>query len=189
MLLRRFALTLGFAGALIAQTGLAPWFTKDNQLVLPSNYREWVFLSSGLGMTYNPEVNRERKPTFDNVFVNPAAYRSFIETGKWPDQTMFVLEIRSSVSKASIDHAGQSQGDLVSIEAEVKDNARFGGWAFYAFGTANTAKMIPKTAACYTCHPEKGAVDNTFVQFYPTLLKVAREKGTLNPAYTATENR
>jgi hypothetical protein len=45
--------------------------------------------------------------------------------------------------------------------------------------------MFPTSATCYTCHPTKGAVDNTFVQFYPTLLPIAKQKGTLNPAYVA----
>ena len=63
-----------------------PEYTKDNQLILPSHYREWIFLSSGLGMTYGPvaEANRDMGPMFDNVFVTPAAYHSFLETGKWP---------------------------------------------------------------------------------------------------------
>ncbi|MBV8820542.1 MAG: hypothetical protein JO022_19435, partial [Acidobacteriaceae bacterium] len=29
----------------------APQFTSEGQLVLPKDYREWVYLSSGLGMT------------------------------------------------------------------------------------------------------------------------------------------
>jgi hypothetical protein len=169
--------------------GPTPVYTKDNELVLPANYREWIFLSSGLGMTYGPaaEANRERGPMFDNVFVAPSAYRSFLETGKWPDKTMFVLEIRESVSKGSINNGGHYQSEPIAVEMEVKDNARFpgNGWAFFGFGKANTAKMIPTTASCYTCHPSKGAVDNTFVQFYPTLLPVAKAKGTLNPAYLA----
>lgn len=164
-------------------------FTADDKLVLPAHYREWVFLSSGLGMTYGPaaDANRERGPMFDNVFVNPAAYESFLQNGRWPDQTMFVLEIRSSVSKGSINNGGHFQNEMVAIEAEVKDTTRYpgGGWAFYAFGKGATAKQIPRTAACYSCHSEKGAVDNTFVQFYPTLLPVAKAKGTLSPAYLA----
>src|SRR6202051_1431047 len=81
-----------------------PEYTKDNQLVFPSHYREWIFLSSGLGMIYGPvaEANRDRPPPLDNVFVTPAVYHSFLETGKWPEKTMFVLEVRSSVSKGSI---------------------------------------------------------------------------------------
>ena len=39
------------------------------------------------------------------------------------------------------------------------------------------------TATCYACHSTNGAVENTFVQFYPTLLEVATRKGTLRESY------
>jgi len=164
-------------------TDEGPQFTADGQLIRPKNYREWIYLSSGLGMTYGPAADaaRDNNPTFDNVFVNPAAYRSFLETGKWPDKTIFVLEVRASESKGSINNGGHYQSGMVTIEAEVKDEKRFPGkWAFFAPGkTGSEAKMIPLSASCYSCHSEHGAVDNTFVQFYPTLLEVAKSKGTL----------
>jgi len=60
----------------------------------------------------------------------------------------------------------------------VKDNAR-GGWAFYGFPNGGTTgKIFEKTATCYSCHEQNGAVDTTFVQFYPTLVDVATKKGT-----------
>jgi hypothetical protein len=43
--------------------------------------------------------------------------------------------------------------------------------------------MVPTTAECYSCHEQHAAVDNTFVQFYPTLLPIAESKGTLSAAY------
>jgi hypothetical protein len=43
--------------------------------------------------------------------------------------------------------------------------------------------MIPTTATCYSCHSEHAAVDTTFVQFYPTLLPIAKSKGTLAEGY------
>jgi len=49
------------------------------------------------------------------------------------------------------------------------------------------ATMIPRTANCYSCHQANGAVDTTFVQFYPTLLSVARTKKTLNDHYLTEE--
>ena len=144
---------------------------------------------SGLGMTYGPvaEANRDMGPMFDNVFVTPAAYHSFLETGKWPEKTMFVLEVRGAVEKGSINNGGHYQGEIHGVEVEVKDTSRFpgNGWAFFGFGQSKQAKMIPASGSCYTCHPTKGAVDNTFVQFYPTLLPIAKQKGTLNPAYVA----
>jgi len=161
-----------------------PQFTADGQLSRPNDYREWIYLSSGLGMVYGPaaEGASDAAPRFDNVFVNPAAYKAFMATGKWPDKTIFVLEVRASGSKASINNGGRFQSSLVAIEAEVKDEKRFPGkWAFFGFGmSASPARMLPTTAQCYSCHSTNGAVDNTFVQFYPTLLEIARSKGTLN---------
>jgi len=178
-----------FGFTLFAQTASksnGPVFTADNQLMKPSNYREWVWLSSGLGMTYGPreQANGPAEPRFDNVFVTPEAYRAFMKTGKWPNKTMFVLELRSSQSHGSINKDGHFQGDLVGIEAEVKDEGRFPEkWGFFPFrGSEQTAKPAPPaTTECLSCHSKNGAVDNTFVQFYPTLLEVARQKGTLKP--------
>jgi hypothetical protein len=44
----------------------------------------------------------------------------------------------------------------------------------------------PPTASCYACHREHTAVENTFVQFYPTLLDVARRFGTVKSTYDPT---
>ena len=69
-------------------------------------------------------------------------------------------------------------------EVHIKDEARFPGkWAFFGFDDGNTGKMIPTTADCYSCHAAHGAVDATFVQFDPTLLPIAKNKGTLSAGY------
>ena len=160
-----------------------PRFLADNELARPENYREWIYLSSGIGMSYNPSANPAGNPNppFDNVFVTPSAYRSFLQTGTWPEGTLFVLELRGSASEGSINRGGRFQQQLLGVEVEVKDSKRFPGkWAFYEFGrSAASAKPLPTTAGCYSCHAQNGAVDNTFVQFYPTLVDVARQKGTL----------
>lgn len=150
-------------------------FTGDGRLERPADYREWVWLSSGLGMTYGPNANGD--PAFDNVFVNPSAYRAFLKTGTWPDGTLLILEIRNSRSQGSINRSGHFQGDVRALEAQVKQN---GTWTFYDFpARGGAASAIPRTAGCYSCHATNGATDNTFVQFYPTLLEVAKAKGTL----------
>ena len=170
-----------------APAGLAerpgPQFTEDGQLMAPKDYREWIFLSSGLGMTYGPlsaAGATTENPRFENVFVNLPAYRAFLKTGSWPEHTIFVLEIRSSVSKQSINKDGRVQTDIAGMEAEVKDSKRFPGkWAFFDLSRqVATAKPIAATASCYSCHGQNGAVDNTFVQFYPTLIPTARRVGT-----------
>ena len=186
--MKRWIVTGGLILAAMALSGAdsidpdGPQFTAGGQLLRPRNYREWVFLTSGLGMTYGtPSPNPQTNLRFDNVFVTRTAYRSFLQSGQWPDQTMFVLEVRSSESNGSINKGGHYQSGLLAVEAEVKDEKRFPGkWGFFGFEPgAAQAKQIPTTASCYNCHSTNGAVDNTFVQFYPTLLDVARAKRTV----------
>jgi hypothetical protein len=68
---------------------------------------------------------------------------------------------------------------MVSVEVEVKDESRFPEkWAFFGFSaTAKTGKLFARDK-CLSCHSRHGAVDNTFVQFYPTLIDTAKAKGT-----------
>lgn len=159
-------------------------FTGSGQIALPQDYREWVYLSSGLGMTYGPaaSANSEHQ-NFDNVFVTRRAYQSFQQTGIWPDKTMFILEVRSSRTNGSINRGGHYQGEIMAIEGEMKDETNAQGkWTFFSFDLDKAAGTpFPRTAACYSCHSQHGAVDNTFVQFYPTLLPIALKKGTVKP--------
>jgi hypothetical protein len=168
-----------------ASSGTSPEYTSDAQLKLPENYRQWVYLTSGFDMSYNKAaMTGMDHHMFDNVFVNPASYKAFAKTGTWPDKTMLVLEVRGAEGRGSINQKGNYQGDIMGLEVHVKDEARFPGkWAFFGFDDSKTAKMTPTTADCYTCHSAHGAVDTTFVQFYPTLLPVAKSKGTLSAAY------
>jgi hypothetical protein len=170
--------------------GNAPGYDGSGKLIAPANYRDWVWLSSGLGMSYNDgvagAVEKVRPPNFTNVFVNPAAYRAFQQTGTWPDQTILVLEIRNAETTGSINKGGHYQGAVRAIEVEVKDEKKFPGkWAFFSVKPGeDRGTQFPGTAECYACHAANGAVDNTFVQFYPTLAEVARRKGTFRETPT-----
>jgi hypothetical protein len=175
-------------------------FAASGAVVRPQDYREWVYLTSGLGMSYAPEAQaaaaaaaaagQARPPVFDNVFVNRQSYRAFLQSGRWPDGTMFILELRRGERHVSIDTGGQTQGAVLGIEAAVKDTTRYaatGGWAYLGFGGSNglaeSAAPNPPTASCYSCHHDNTAVENTFVQFYPTLFEVAQRMGTVKPTY------
>lgn len=194
----RLALVIGAAIALpfaacadgaAATSAHAPSYTADGKLIPPTDYREWVFLSAGVDMSYNEKAQASTEPVFDNVFVNPEAYRVFLQTGTWPDQTQFALEVRSSASKGSINHRGHYQtGTVLGLEMHVKDSTRFeGGWAFFDVDGNRPASRIPVDQSCYACHQAHGAVDTTFVQFYPVLLPIARDHQTLSAAYVADE--
>ena len=124
------------------------------------------------------QTDGQGNPNFDNVFVNPTAYKSFLKTGAWPDKTVLVLEVRRSDSHVSINNGGRVQTEVAAVEVHVKDAKLPGGWGFYGFGKGDTAKLIPTTTNCYSCHEQHGSVDTTFVQFYPTLIDIAKQKGT-----------
>ena len=177
------------AAAACAQAGAAapqrPEYTSDGQMKMPENYREWIYLSSGFDMNYNPGLQMPGHHMFDSVFVEPSAYKAFLETGTWPDKTMLALEVRMAEGKGSINKQGNYQGtDRMGFEVHVKDTARFaGGWAFFGFDDKKVATMVPVEANCYKCHAAHAAVDTTFVQFYPTLLPIAKSKGTLSAVY------
>ncbi|HEX5209365.1 MAG TPA: cytochrome P460 family protein [Steroidobacteraceae bacterium] len=161
-------------------------FTSDGQLKAPADYREWIFLTSGLDMSYRKTSGADHS-MFDNVFVNPQAYQAFVRTGTWPEGTEFAKEGRAASERGSINKSGKFQsGDTMGVEVHIKDSKRFAdGWGFFFFDSVRSGptQAIPAAAPCYTCHRQNGAVDSTFVQFYPTLLSIATQKHTLSPTY------
>jgi hypothetical protein len=162
----------------------APQYDAAGRLVFPADYRDWMFLSSSLDMSYVEDQPPPGAHLFNNVFVPREAYLSFLKNGVWPDKTILLTEHRLGATNLSILKHGEIQTNIVAFEAHVKD-ARFkGNWAFFGFGVGQTtAGEIPHNTDCYSCHAQHAAADTTFVQFYPTLLPVATALKTLNPSY------
>jgi hypothetical protein len=180
------AVTIALAAGDRKATG-TPEYTTDGKLRVPADYREWIFLTSSLDMNYSTGSGMDHS-MFDNVFVPQGPYTSFLQTGKWPDGTVLLKENRVASSKGSINKSGQFQiTSTMGLEVHVKDSKRFPetGWGFFIFPDAHSvpAVVIPSSASCYSCHKDHGAVDTTFVQFYPTLIDVAKQKKTLSPTY------
>jgi hypothetical protein len=164
----------------------------DATLKRPRELRELVFLSSGYGMAYGPAAaaaNKAGGPSpFTNVFVTPDSYRRFMQTGKWPEGTTFFLEVRQGVGHPAADVKGAFQGTVIGLAAEQKDSSRYpdGGFAFFDFGhdgTKESALPLPRSAPCYACHRQHGAVEWTFTQFYPEQFAVAQRMGTVRKDY------
>jgi hypothetical protein len=134
-------------------------------------------------MTYGAP-NSNAKPRFDNVFVNPEAWREFKKTGQWPNGATFILEIRHSATEGSINKGGHYQTGVSVVEASQKKN---GVWSYYDFGQPTVgvqkAAPLPRDARCYSCHGANTAVEWTFVQFYPAAMEIAKAKGTLREGF------
>jgi Cytochrome P460 len=162
-----------------------PQYAGDNQLLRPADYREWIFLSSGLGMSYSAQAGHEM---FTNVFVPQWAYQEFLKSGKWPEKTMFVVEDRGATSKGSINKVGHYQTDSMGIGVEVKDASHFPDkWAYFNFDEDTKSANANPKAACWQCHEDHAAVEHSFVQFYPTLRPVAKKFGTYREAAEKVE--
>jgi len=172
----------------VVATPGAPRYDDAGRMIFPADYRDWVFLSSGLNMSYTADPAMAGRDMFGNTFTPASAYAAFKKTGVWPDKTVIILENRGGATKGSINKRGQFQTtDYMGAEAHVKDAARFkGGWGFFAFDKSGApAAEIPHSANCYSCHEQHAAADTTFVQFYPTLLPIATRLGTLSKSYMA----
>jgi hypothetical protein len=154
----------------------APAYTASGELIPPSDFRDWVFLTSSLDLNYDP--GEAKTHVFDNVFVDPASWAAFKKSGEWPDGTVFVRENRVGGAEASIAKAGQFQTErTIGLELHVRDDRRFqGGWGFFATNGA-PAKLIPYQASCYSCHEQHGATQSVFTQFYPTAKPIAQKAG------------
>ena len=151
LLLMAFGVVVALTWRVGAQPPSAdgPQYTDGTHLKRPDGYREWIFLGAGLGMTYDsaPGIQSDAPQAFTNVFVNPSSYRSFMQTGLWPDRTIFVLEARRSSRESSINKAGRFQADLLGLEAEVKDSRFPSGWAYFNLGQDETAAPLDAEAA------------------------------------------
>jgi hypothetical protein len=156
-------------------------FSADGKLQRPVSYRNWRFVSAGLGMSYGPAAQAAAltgHEMFDNVFVQPQAYDAFLRDRVWPEGTMFVLELRGTETQRAPNNRGYFQSTLHGVEVSVKDSSRFKGrWAYFDFGTDASSASPQAESGCFACHQKHAAVDMTFVQFYPTLQGVRRLEG------------
>ena len=100
-------------------------YTADGKMEFPADYRTWIYLSTGMDMSYVEGSGDPNTHTFDSVFVNREAYDIFQKTGTWPDKTVMVLEARLASQNGSINKRGHFQTIRVANEVHVKDVARF----------------------------------------------------------------
>ena len=161
-----------------AASRVMPQYDKDKNLLLPSNYRQWVLAGSSLGLSY-AEGGGQGMQMFNTTLIEPTAYTHFVETGEFRDGTMLVLLLQGQGTNALPARRGQFATDVHGVEMAVKDSSRVPeGWAYYNFGGSMmgglraSATPQPKTG-CYSCHVEHAKRDNVFMQFYQMLSEAA----------------
>lgn len=180
------------AGVLVAVLAVVPWrgvgravagppedqlphFTTDGALLPPVGWEAWVMVGASTGLSYAeapPPAAGAAPGMFHNVYMQPWAYREFIKTGTFPEQTLFVLSFYEPSRKSTPARGGFYEGDRqAGYEVHLKKKGiDQTGWAFFGFAGGTVAgQKLPGTAPCYSCHAKEAAHDNVFTQFYPPL--------------------
>src|ERR1700757_4618732 len=78
--------------ALVRQRYL-PEYTKDGDLVLPKNWRTWVYVGSPLTLNVL-NGGKANFPEYHNVYIEPGSYDIYKKTGTFPDGTIFFKELQ-----------------------------------------------------------------------------------------------
>ena len=165
-----------------------PQYTKSGDLILPKNYRDWIFVGSPL--TPNALNNgRANFPEYHNVYIEPCAYEAYKKTGIFPNGTVFYKELQLTLPAQNPDGSrtepsgrGFFPGKLNGADVTVKDTKRFaatGGWGYFNFHhylpLAPTATVKSKME-CGFCHIAGAKRDEVWTQFYQALDEVPLPK-------------
>ncbi len=174
------ALSPGMSGIAFAE----PFTFKNGELERPVGYREWVYV----GTPVTPNDMNDGKAAFPehhNVYIDPASWAHWKQTGEFREGTILMKELVSVGSKSAVSGNGYFQGEFIGLEAVIKSKALFpdepGNWAYFSFSTPDhkqltrTAAPFP-TAACNACHEGAAADDFVFTQYYP-VLRAGKGKG------------
>ena len=135
-------------------------FAADGQVMRPVDWRSWIYV--GTPLTPNAlNGGKAPFPEFHNVYVEPGAFASFSQTGKWPEGTQIAKELvlirkgddceTSNGACTEVSGVGYFQGEFQGLELAVKDTSRFpkepGGWSYFSFG--HQPEPYAKTAAAF----------------------------------------
>jgi YHS domain-containing protein len=165
------------------QAGIGPRYASDGALLLPDDYRQWVFIGSSLGLSYSAGL--PGMEMFHETLMEPTAYRHFVDTGTFREGTMLALILHGTGENVLPARRGRFAAAVHAVEMAVKDSSRRAeGWAYYNFGGMNglrtTAQAIAKES-CYNCHVQHAKRDNVFLQFYPLLAEAAHLTADASP--------
>ena len=166
------------------QSGTAPQYAPNGDLLVPVGFERWLFVGSNLGLGYKTEG--PAKTEFHNVYLSPGAYQVFRTTGQFRDGTILVMQKFAAADREpkGVLASGVYNGERTGLEVAVKNSHRPvqpsapppTPWAYYDFTdkrdpskVAGTAEAFPD-AVCEHCHKQHNAsTDNVWVPFYPIL--------------------
>jgi Cytochrome P460 len=170
-------------------TRYLPQYTESGDLILPKDWRHWVFV--GAPLTPNAlNGGQANFPEFHNVYIEPGSFAIYEKTGQFPEGTIFLKELVLTLPAQHPDGSrdepsgrGFFEGAFNGADVTVKDTKRYpdtDGWGYYNFHhyepKAATASVRPKGECAY-CHMASAKKDDVWTQFYPILDEIAQKIG------------
>jgi hypothetical protein len=166
-----------------------PEYDKDGNLLRPTGFEKWVVVGTSIGLGYSDgdKPDPANPGTFHNVYLQPEAFDHYVETGKFPEQTVFIVTNNRSQpakTKGPVSRTGFVASATSGLEVAIKDSKKYPeGWAYFMFvdrlskpnPQGRSAEHAFERKDCFDCHAEHAADDNVFTQFY-SVLTDAREK-------------
>ncbi len=114
-----------------------------------------------------------------SVYTQLEAVEAYRKTGKFPDGTVLIKELFSTVTEdmttGTVSRAGKTDGWFVMVKSDQNrfpDNKLWGdgwGWAFFDAKDRTKTTSTDYEADCKGCHVPVEASDWVYVQGYPVL--------------------
>lgn len=171
-----------------SDAAVAARFDAEGRLERPGGYRSWIHV--GAPLTPNSlNDGHAAFPEFHSVYVDPASYQVYRESGVWRDGTVFLKELVSVGAEKASSGRGYFMGEFLGLEASVKSAEQFpdapGNWGYFRFtdeegGPPKRVAAPLPVEACSACHQQNAAEDLVFTQFYP-VLRAARGRRDTPP--------
>lgn len=157
-----------------------PEYDAQGRLLCPQGYERWTLVGTSQGLDYSPGEG-QRPPeagVFHNVYLQPEAFDHYVDTGQFPEQSIFVVTNcppRQLDDDNAVGRHGRFAGETRGLEVSVFDSRRFDdGWGFFLFHETEGPRAVSAafpTSACMDCHAAHGEDNGVFVQFYSVLKK------------------
>jgi len=166
-----------------------PEYDQEGRLLRPIGYEKWIVVGTSIGLDYSDSDKEDpnHPGMFHNVYLQREAFEHYVETGAFPEQTVFIVTNNKSQpakTKGTVSRSGFVAAPTSGLEIAIKDTERYpDGWGYFMFhdqpgksdSTVRAAERGFERKDCYDCHAEHGETDNVFTQFY-SVLTVAREQ-------------
>lgn len=118
---------LAFATTGRSTCALQSFKAHNHELLLPSAYSKWIPVKAD----FKNDAETLTASLRNQIYIEPAAFNSYLESGEWPQQAMIVLEVRRNQ-----DSWPPRTENVVALEVAVKDGPDT--WSYYGMSPSHT---------------------------------------------------